>query len=392
MGKYSEYIESMTDFPRITAERKEQLKKIAAIRGREILVYASDISNKNKADTGINFADITPFKDQLSNIKGDDVDIILETPGGLAEIVEDLVHLLRSRFNSLGILIPGTAKSAGTIFAMAGDEILMGISSTLGPIDAQVISPNGKRFSADAFLDGLTEIKKEVDETKKLNPAYIPILQNISPGEIQFCKNAQEFSRTLVTNWLSTYKFKFWTTHSSTGQPVTENDKKERANDIAAKLCKHSDWLTHGRSIRMNDLHGMKLKITNYEEDEKLKDAIERYYILLRLTFDRTTIFKIYETISTQIYSSVNVNPTLPMPMLPPGHQEPKSVIAGFECPKCGLPLEVQLDLATNQPLKPGVPRYPKNNIYICPNCGSQQDLTPLKLQVEAQSRKKVII
>ena len=57
------------------------------------------------------------------------------------------------------------------LLSMAGDEILMGDSSSLGPIDAQVVS-NGKRFSADAFLDGLEKIKREVAETGKLNPAY----------------------------------------------------------------------------------------------------------------------------------------------------------------------------------------------------------------------------
>lgn len=65
-----------------------------------------------------------------------------------------MVHLVRSKYNNVGIIIPGTAKSAGTIFAMAGNEILMGNSSALGPIDAQIINHN-KRFSADAFLDGL---------------------------------------------------------------------------------------------------------------------------------------------------------------------------------------------------------------------------------------------
>lgn len=55
------------------------------------------------------------------------------------------MELIRSRHERIGIIIPGMAKSAGTIFSMAGDEILMGDTSALGPIDAQVVS-NGKRF------------------------------------------------------------------------------------------------------------------------------------------------------------------------------------------------------------------------------------------------------
>jgi ClpP class serine protease len=60
---------------------------------------------------------------------------------------------------------------------MAGDEILMGTGSALGPIDAQIGQTNGKRFSAHAFLEGFKKIKEEVAATGKLNPAYIPSLQ-----------------------------------------------------------------------------------------------------------------------------------------------------------------------------------------------------------------------
>jgi len=62
--------------------------------------------------------------------------LILETPGGSGEVAEDIVRSLRGQFDEIAVLVPGTAKSAGTIMAMAGDEILMQPSSSLGPIDA----------------------------------------------------------------------------------------------------------------------------------------------------------------------------------------------------------------------------------------------------------------
>ena len=74
-----------------------------------------------------------------------------------------------------------------------------------GPIDAQ-FSWRGRSFSADAFLKGLEEIKDEVTATGSLNRAYIPILQNISPGEIQPAKNGLAFAKELVTRWLAQYK------------------------------------------------------------------------------------------------------------------------------------------------------------------------------------------
>jgi hypothetical protein len=51
----------------------------------------------------------------------------------------------------------------------------------------------------------------------------------------------------------------------------------------------------------MSDLEKMKLLITDYTKDKKLSEAIDRYYTLLRMTFDMTGIYKIFETSEFQI-------------------------------------------------------------------------------------------
>ena len=150
------------------------LSNISKIRGnRDVLVFASDLS-KVRAPIGIEYTDLLAIQDQLENLSGKAIDIVLETPGGLGEVVEDIVSLIRGKYETVGMIILGYAKSAGTILATAGDEILMGKGSALGPMDGQLQTANGKRFSADAFLEGPEKIKNEVEETKKLNPIYIP--------------------------------------------------------------------------------------------------------------------------------------------------------------------------------------------------------------------------
>jgi predicted RNA-binding Zn-ribbon protein involved in translation (DUF1610 family) len=386
MGIYSEYINKRLTFDQISTERKNQLKKISTLRGRDILVYASDF-NKGNAPISIIPADFLPFKDQLSYIKSKEIDIIIETTGGIAETVEDMVKLVRSKHERVGVIIPGMAKSAGTIFSMAGDEILMSDASALGPIDAQVVS-NGKRFSADAFIDGLEKIKQEVIDTGKLNPAYIPILQSISPGEIQHFENAQNFSKTLVKNWLIDYKFKYWEKHTLSGKLVTQEEKEKQAEVIANKLCKHSDWLTHGRSIRITDLEKMGLKIRNYTPETELNEAIDRYFTLLRLTFDLTGIYKVFETCDSQIYQSISQAFIPPVPV--PKNVKPQFAHANFVCPKCSTPYQIQLNFEKNVNIKPGSVVYPKNDIFVCPNCSTQTNLSPMRLQLEAQTGLKI--
>lgn len=385
MGIYSDYLNRNLSFDQLSVERKVQLKAISKLRGdRDIIVYASDVTNRVNAPVAIDFSDILPFQDQLANLNGKAIDVILETGGGIAEAVEDMVRLLRLKYEHIGIIIPGTAKSAGTIFTMAGDEILMGTASSLGPIDAQIITQS-KRFSADAFLEGLEKIKEEVIKVGKLNPAYIPILQNISPGEIQHAENAQNFSKKLVTQWLSKYKFKYWETHSSTGKQVTQEEKTKQAKKIADKLCKHSDWLTHGRSISIPDLEAMGLKITDYTKDAALNEAITRYYTLLRMSLESTNIYKIVETPTTQIMRFAGAN------VPPPQQNQVLDAVVNFECPKCKNRYEIQARLSNQSKIDANKQQFPKNNIFICPNCGMNSNLAPARLQLEAQSGKKIV-
>jgi hypothetical protein len=318
------------------------------------------------------------------NLKGDKIDIILETPGGFAEVVEDLVEYTRSIFSEVAIIVPGYAKSAGTIMAMAGDEILMDSTSALGPIDAQM-SQNNKTFSAHAFLQGLEKIKDEVAAKGALNRAYVPILQNTSIGEIQGCENALAFSKLLVTEWLSKYKFKFWDKHSSTGKPVTDNEKKKRAAKIATCLCDHGHWLTHGRSITIKDLSEMKLIITDYSKNAELADAIRRYYMLLTMSFDTTSIYKIFETPESQLYK-FEVIEGVPIPQQPLDF-----AIIDLECPKCKTKSKIQANLKDGLALQEGAIVFPKDNLFICPTCKNRMDLSIFRGQIESQTKKRVV-
>jgi hypothetical protein len=385
MGLYTAYIDQNLSFEEITAERKKQLAEISRLRGgRDVLVFAADL-NKEIGQISIGYSDLLPINDQLSNLNGNKIDLILETPGGSGEVAEDIVELLRNKYEEVGIIIPGWAKSAGTIIAMSGDEILMGPLSGLGPIDAQ-ITWQGKRFSAQALIEGMNKIKDEVSQTGTLNKAYIPILQGISPGELQNAQNAFDFAKVLVTEWLEKYKFKNWTTHSSNGQPVTPDERKQRAQEIAEKLCNHNHWLTHGRSIKIEDLEEMRLKITNYAENSELEAAINKYFTLLEMSFAQTTIYKVFETTSSQIYRFIAQNiPTTTK------QQDAKSVIIDITCQRCKTLSKVQGNLEAGQPLQPSTLPFPPDNKLKCPSCDLEIDLSAIKNQIEAQTKKQII-
>ena len=347
-------------------------------------MIAADVQNRL---AGLGNEDLLAIRDQLSNIgDGDAIDLILETPGGSGEAAEDIVRLIREYFPSMGVIVPGTAKSAGTILAMAGDEILMSDESALGPIDAQ-IPQKGKIFSAHALLQGMDQIKQEIMETGKLNRVYIPMLQNLSPGELQHARNAQEFAVGLVQKWLERYKFKDWTKHSTSGKAVTEKEKHDRANEIATALSDHSQWKTHGRSIKISDLHELGLRITDFGENHELADAIRRYYILLRMTFE-SNIFKLFETPISQIIRFERVN-IVETPA--PAQDKANQAIVELTCKKCNTVMKVQGNLGVQSLLLPDHLPFPANNKLQCPTCGVTHDLVQARLQVEAQSKKPLL-
>ena len=404
MGIYSGYLDQLLSTEQIAKLRKEQLKRISDIRGRAIFVYASDFVSPMKAPKGVPVAldasDILPISDQLDNIQGNEIDVVLETPGGNGTVADDIVHILRKRFSSVAFIVPGQAKSAGTIMVMSGDEILMDHRSAVGPIDAQ-ITFEGKQFSADALLKGIQQIAADSDQAKSLNRAYIPILQRLSPGDLQNAQNALDFARFLVRDWLCEYKFKNWNQHRThnAGAPVTPEQKIARARAVADALCDHGKWLSHGKSIRLEDLRALGLEITDYSTQPDLADAIARYHALLRITFDTSNIYKIFETPTTQINRAFNMQPqgVLPLVQAPQGAAGgPNNVVGGsgmmveMTCPSCGVPLKFQADFDSLKPLQAGCLRFPASDEIACPKCKNSLQLAPIRQNIESQTKRKV--
>ena len=385
MGAYAEYLSLLQSSEEVTAERKRMLRRISDIRGgRDILVFAANLSRPS-SPIGMDYTDILAFQDQLENMSGDRIDIVLETPGGLGEVAEDLAKIVRRRYKTVGMIIPGYAKSAGTIFAMAGDEILMGHASSLGPIDGQLQLANGRRFSADAFLEGFKKIKSETDKAGKLAPVHIPILHNISPGEIQNCENILSYSKRLVADWLAMHKFKSWTSHTD-GSPVTAAERRKRAEDVAAALCSQSKWLTHNRSIKIADLEELRVKITNYDDDPRLHDAIARYYALLRMTFETSFAYKIFETPASQIYRFST--PARAQPAQ--AHWQAQKSRVSVSCIGCGTEFAVQVNWEA------GIPQdgdaVPYSDPAACPSCKTQNPLGGMLRQLEGATGKKAVV
>ncbi len=211
--------------------------------------------------------------------------VILTTTGGSAVAVERYVNILRQHYNEIDFIIPDFAYSAGTIFCMSGDNIHMDYFSVLGPIDPQVQNKDGKWVAALGYLDKVNElIEKAKDGT--LTQAEFLILKDIDLAELKGYEQAKALTITLLKKWLVKFKFKNWYVHNTNpekkGQPVTQEEKEERAEEIADKLGDNNLWKSHGRPINIETLENeLKLKIENYSNNEIRRELIRSYYKLL---------------------------------------------------------------------------------------------------------------
>lgn len=116
----------------------------------------------------------------------------------------------------------------------------------------------------------------------KLTEAELVILQSQDLAMLSRYEQAKSLTVTLLKKWLVEYKFKDWTTHRSNvdkkGQPVTDEEKEQRAEEIAKMLSDNKLWHSHGRMIGSTTLSGvLRLEIEDYSTNDALRAIILAY-------------------------------------------------------------------------------------------------------------------
>ena len=127
--------------------------------------------------------------------------VLLTTNGGSAIAVERYVNILRHFYTEVNFIVPDYAYSAGTIFCMSGDNILMDYFSVLGPIDPQVQNKDGKWVAALGYLDKVKELLEKASNNT-LSDAEFLILKDIDLAELRGYEQARELSVSLLQRWL----------------------------------------------------------------------------------------------------------------------------------------------------------------------------------------------
>jgi hypothetical protein len=264
--------------------RNKYIKALSDYTHRDTIIYASRWTSGDVPPNlvSINDEDVQAFMEALSGLRNDNLDLILHTGGGSAEAADAIVSYLRQKYKNIRIIIPQAAMSAGTMLACAGDTIVMGKQSSIGPIDPQFIlqtSVGVQALPAQAILDQFEIAQKDcADNPKNLN-SWLPMLSQYGPALLVRCKNQIDFGKELVDNWLKAYMFK--------------DNPNEIPDKIAAYLSDHSNFKTHAKHINIEKAKEVGLKIEQLEENQEFQDRVLSAFHAAMHTLSGTSTTKI---------------------------------------------------------------------------------------------------
>lgn len=394
MGLMNEYIKKHLTALDLEKELRKLIKIYEEKQGNQLFLYASAIG-KPIPEISMCMDDYYIIYDMLKDSKYKKLDYYIETPGGSGESAEEIARFLHNKFKEVRFVVSGEAKSAGTILVLSGNDILMTNSGSLGPIDAQI--KIGRCFvSAYDYMEWIDDQRKNAQTNKILNPVDATMIAQISPGEIKLVDNAKHFSLDLVNLWLPKFKFSSWNFTENRKIPVTEKMKKEAAEKVSKELLDHGKWRSHGRSLKIQDLDEIGLKVTKLDNTPEIADIIYRIQTVIRLLFNTTSHFKIFVTSDQKIFRSAV--PSKMQSLVPPIFPSPKKsdiVKIKVDCPKCGNIHKIYAKFKSkpeidNELKKQGFIPIPSERKLKC-ECGFEIDISGLINDIETRSGQKII-
>ena len=224
--------------------------------------------------------------ESLLKIKQVNIDVLTEIRRALKDISD-----LRNRPNiayMANVINPNIKAVRSIEYSddLPFSELVNTVSAGAKNLDVILVTPGGSGTQVAKFVD---KLRPKFD-----NVSFIIPNRQIDPKEIGNAINGSKYSVELVENYLHDYKFKNWIAHSN-GTPVTKGQKRQRANEIANQLCKHSLWKTHDHGItREIAWEVCKLKITHSEAIAGLDRSIKRFWALFYWLFENTPVFKTF--------------------------------------------------------------------------------------------------
>lgn len=174
-------------------ERQRIIKAYEEKFGVSLIVMIDQIVSYAPTVVAELLADVDP---------GRDLHMMLATPGGDGEVAVRLMREVQEHSARVTMVVPDMAKSAGTIMCLGADEILMGPSSDLGPIDPQ-LRVNKKLISARQIEAAIQSAEERIQSSPATYPLYSSLLADVDMLLVESARSATNRSYDVLLEALS---------------------------------------------------------------------------------------------------------------------------------------------------------------------------------------------
>jgi hypothetical protein len=218
---------------------------------------------------------------------GQDLHLLLHTPGGDGETAVRLARSAQARCRELTVIVPDIAKSAGTLFALGGHRILMGPTSDLGPVDPQFQLPDGSLVSAKSIIAAVDEASRRVQEAPDTYPIHAALLTDVTALMVQQARAALARSEDLLEEALRS--------NPDRGEAEIASLKQALAEPLIGKPQSHDAIFGPREAVAA----GLPVEQVDYRS--------ERWQVIWRL-------WAKYFTLAKRVYEGERVSKTMPWP------------------------------------------------------------------------------
>ncbi len=290
-------------------ERQFRYKAIEDYRNRPLIVYAT--STRRGVPAQMASDAVREFIDQIDTLTNESaIDVLIHSTGGDALTAWKLMSILRERFVTVSVLVPFTAFSAATLFALGADEIIMHPHSSLGPIDPQITIQQADGSARHfAYEDVGAFIRFLGNDAKIVNEAHISTIVEklfsvVDPVNVGAAKRASELSSSVGERLLRMH--------------MTRAEDKTRARQIAENLNK--SFFAHGDAVSRTRAIELQLKIA--PSDKKLEKLMWEAYLGLESYMELRKPFNPLQHFLGNDAGAASLKPPAPL-VLPPNSPQP---------------------------------------------------------------------
>lgn len=162
------------------SQMKESLEKISQKEKAVVLAFIAPYIGRQisptkviSAELGISeeFAIETAIEKIKEQTQCEKLILLINSPGGFVSSSYKVAKALRCNYKEIKVFVPHIAPSGGTLIALTGNQIVMGMMSQLSPIDPQGMS-SGHSIAAKSVVDGFETITEFFKNTSEEDAPY----------------------------------------------------------------------------------------------------------------------------------------------------------------------------------------------------------------------------